>query len=409
MPEFRNKYFLEILELMKSIEEKNKKRVIHMSSRLFELAKIFHDQYDNAKNESGPPFHFNVELSRSCSNFEYAYDYQEWENRLKLIHVFTCPYPIHEKIIWTSFDNEKYYRNANDRNLIKLTRKWLDDLLTGGSFYKKNKLFFSQKLEAIYFVINICNSNSIIKTFFYAKCKSRHIPNIISDRISDIFAHKFEICFNHSMVMDFLDIIARTDIKQIYNHRDFCHLDDICDFVLSKIVVYEKRKDPFSFKGRTLRSVIRLMNEWHISLINEVGENNDFENINIPSFLRHLYYQICKWEGMGIETYKHKTDGCIWTVYELRNSLSLYHEGKTMKNCVASYVRRCTIGGCSIFNVSCEYKKDHIIESVATLEVNTLTKTLVQAKGKYNAKVTDETMNLITQWAKANKITIDLK
>jgi hypothetical protein len=47
------------------------------------------------------------------------------------------------------------------------------------------------------------------------------------------------------------------------------------------------------------------------------------------------------------------------------------------------------------------------MESAATLEVNPVTKKLVQAKTKYNARVTDMAMNVITRWAKANGITVD--
>jgi hypothetical protein len=329
-----------------------------------------------------------------------------------LIHVFTCPCPIPEKIIWTSLDNERNYRDNHYRDIIKLTRKWLDDLLSGGSFYKKNKIFFTRKLEAIYFILRMNSRNSIINTFFYAKCKSRHMPNIISDRISEIFVHKFERYFNHSMVTDFLDLIARTDIKRLYNYNDFHYLDDICDFVFSKIVNNKETGEQgtaFSFKGRTLKSVIRLMNEWHLNLLNEIEGVENLENLDIPSFLRSSNFQIYKWDGLSLADYQCKTNNYTWVVSELRNSLSLYREGQKMRHCVVSYAQRCASGECSIFNISCKHKENNTIESMATLEINTSTKTLVQARGKFNHTVTDETMSIITQWTKENGIVIDLR
>jgi hypothetical protein len=213
------------------------------------------------------------------------------------------------------------------------------------------------------------------------------------------------------MVMDFLDLIAKADIKILYNRGDCYYLDDICDFVLSKIEDSEKAEEQsaaFSFKGRTLKSVIRLMNEWHMSLINEIEEVDNLENINIPSFLRSSNFKIYKWEGLGLADYQYETNNHTWIVSELRNSLSLYMEGQKMRHCVVSYAQRCSTGECSIFNASCKNKETHTTESVATLEVNTITKTLVQARGKYNYRVTDETMEIITLWTKANGITIDL-
>jgi hypothetical protein len=111
---------------------------------------------------------------------------------------------------------------------------------------------------------------------------------------------------------------------------------------------------------------------------------------------------------LGIEDYRYETNSCTWIISELRNSVSLYSKGQKMRYCVVSYAERCTAGECSIFNVSCKFKEKNTIESMATLEVNRITKTLVQARGKHNYKVTDETMDILTLWAKENGITVDL-
>jgi hypothetical protein len=148
--------------------------------------------------------------------------------------------------------------------MIKLARKWLEDLLNGGSFYYKNKNYFATKLEAIYFLVKMNKWDSIIKTFFYAKCKGRYMPNVIAEHLSNTFSCRFRECFYYDIVIDFLDLLTKTDIKQLYNRGDFSYLDNICDFVLSKIVNNENDKRPgasFSFKRRTLKSIIKLVNE----------------------------------------------------------------------------------------------------------------------------------------------------
>jgi hypothetical protein len=119
MQEFRNRYFLEILEFMKAIEGcTDKNQIMRMVSRIFELANIFHDTYSGTGCKNQYRFHFNIELSRSCSQYEYAYDYYEWEKRLRFIHTFSCPYPIPEKLIWISLDNENKCWDDTGRTMI---------------------------------------------------------------------------------------------------------------------------------------------------------------------------------------------------------------------------------------------------------------------------------------------------
>jgi hypothetical protein len=425
--EFKNRYFLEILELMKALVEVNgvrgnEKPARRMAARLFELAKIFRDTYTENPGQSEAALRFNIDLSRSYSRYAAAYDCDSWDEKLRLMSVFYYPYPIPEKLIWASLGNPggslRYAvypggRGAaesgrNGQDIITLIRKWLDSLLNGGPGPAKTKLF-STKVEAVYFLVYMRTADSIVRAYFYAKCKGRHIHNSIADHAAGVFARKFARHFNHPLVAGFLDLIARTGEKELYLRGNMRRLDDIGDFVLAKIAAdenAEQKEPPFSFKGRTLKSVIRLMNEWHISLLNDIDGAGYAGNPDIPFFPRDLHFRVCKWDGLGMRTCIYETTDCTWIVTELRNSMSLYLEGQWMKNCVVTYSDRCAAGECAIFTLSCKNKKSKEIEKMATLEVRAATKTLVQAKGKYNAPVTDDVRAIIMMWAKANSIAV---
>jgi hypothetical protein len=410
MREFRDRYALEILEYMKAVEDKNLGRARTTALRIFEAAKIFRDTRGNGTRTAGRKFRFDINRSCSYSRFYYAYDYKRWEKWLPFFTVFLYPYPIPEALIWTAFEDEGFHARENDYDkIINLAKKWTGDITSGCSFYERNKTFFT-RLEAHYFLsekIGYSNVSSLVRRYFLAKYKARKMNIFFSDMVSNIFASKFVKHFDHILVTEFLDLLARTTEKQLGE----APLDDICDFVLSKIERDDSRKEKtqaFSFSGRTLRSVMALMHQWHTDILGEFEATDIVNDAELPGFLKRTNYRHCKWYGMGIENYTHETDNCTWVISELRTSVSLFTEGQRMKNCVSYYTQRCVDGECAIFNVSCRDKKRAITESAATLEVHPATKRLIQAKAKCNAGVTDPAMNVITQWAKDSGITVDL-
>jgi hypothetical protein len=409
MREFRDRYALEILEYMKAVEDKNFGRAKITALRIFETARIFRDTRKKDSHASGRKLHFDINRSRSYSHFYYAYDYKRWKKRLPFFTVFIYPYPIPEPLIWAALEDNPSYTHADYVKIINLARKWTGDITSGCSFYERNKIFFTRS-EAHYFLsekTGYSNVLSLVTRYFLAKCKARKMNTFCSGMVSDIFTNKFAKYFDHILVTEFLDLLARTSEKQLNE----AHLDDICDFVLSKIDGDGSRKErtqTFSFSGRTLKSVMALMHQWHADILGEF-EATDFVNDGeIPDFLRRSNYRLCKWDGMGIENYTHETDSCTWIISELRTSVSLFVEGQRMKNCVSYYTQQCVDGECAIFNVSCHDKEKALTESAATIEVHPADRRIIQAKAKYNGSVTEKAMNVIAQWAKANGITADL-
>ena len=327
---------------------------------------------------------------------------------------FVYPYPLPETVLWTAL--EYPYVNLMDDiklknhycGIIQLARKWITDITSGESFYKRNKKYFT-KTEAHLFLsskIPYSGCVSVIKLFFYAKCRARALSHKLSLVIAEVFSVKFEKWYMNSLVENFLDLIARAPV--------YCYesamLGDLCDFVLAKIK--KGKKDAFSFSGRTISSVIRLVNEWHDSLRREeeAEQTQRAELTGMQGNARKNKKPIdtSKWKGLGIAQFRYETDGCLWMVTELKTAKELLNEGRKMHNCVSFYSHACASGNCSIFTVECVYSEGRDIEKTATLEVKLANRALVQAKGKCNTAITSRTKNVITRWAMANMISVKL-
>jgi hypothetical protein len=292
-------------------------------------------------------------------------------------------------------------------DIIALSKKWICDIVTGDSFYRKNKEYFTRS-EAHCFLntpIPYTGALSILELYFQAKGKARNIAVKRRRIIAKIFTIKFEKYFNHETVTGFLDLLGRSHDYQIEEGE----LGDICDFVLAKIVEQFKgnrKGTPFSFSGRTMTSIIGLANEWHAQIQREQAALDVLARAGQargPQNKLKTTALAVRGKGIDVPVFKYEANECIWTITQLLTAQDLLNEGRKMKSCVSTYTYRCSIGECAIFNVSCFYMDTRQTESKATLEVSK-DRSLVQAKGKCNIRVNSVVMNVITRWTQANRI-----
>ncbi|GHV88256.1 hypothetical protein AGMMS50267_06160 [Spirochaetia bacterium] len=325
---------------------------------------------------------------------------------------YIYPYPIPVPVLFTTLQNDYHIDKHGNReksfyyDIITLSKKWMRDIVSGDSFYRRNKEYFT-KSESHYFLntsLPFIDISSFLMLFFHAKCKARNMNTKFVGIISKVFTIKFEKCFNHTLVTGFLDLLSRS-----YDyHIDEGELGDICDFILPKI--RRPNKFPsFTFSGRTMTSIIALTNEWHADIQREQEAlgmliQREQEARGIPARAKKQEARgMLKWVGMNIPTFRFETDECTWKVTQLLTVQDLLNEGRKMKSCVSSYTYQCLHGECSIFNLSAFYNETQLIGSYATLEVSK-DRSLVQAKAKCNFKVIPKAMNVINRWAQANGI-----
>jgi hypothetical protein len=336
--------------------------------------------------------------------------FNEKRQYIDFVRRFIYPYKIPDAILFASL-SEEYYTDENGKKeelqyarIIRLSRKWVCDIISGQSFFRRNSDYFT-KAESHIFLNSeppYTGENTVLETYFYAKCAARKIGIKNCRIISKVFAEKFLNHFDHPAVTGFIDLLSR-DVS----HRiEYGELGDICDFVLAKVITMQNNSG-FTFSGRTLSSITTLANEWHAEIQQELkalaaidADGRWSGNIRRTEKLRNI-----TWRGLAIQDYKYKTDTFVWTVTQLRSVRQLLSEGLKMKNCVASYSAKCEKGLSHIFNVSCTLNDTAVSANSATLEVNA-GRTLIQAKGKCNKNVSRETMSVIKRWGAVNRITV---
>ena len=330
--------------------------------------------------------------------------FNERKQHLEFLKRFVYPYPLPDTLIWSTHVSQYSIDELGNKvksvnfGKIRLYKKWIVDIVSGQSFYKQNREFFT-KAEAHYFLcsnVPYVDCYSVITLYFYSKCRARSMNHKLSMMAAEVFSLKFFNCFRHSLVEGFLDMIART---QDYRF-DSGMLGDICDFVLDKIG--EKRRNSFSFSGRNIFSVIGLSNEWHEC------QRREANAARRQTLMNGKPIDTSHWKGLGISQFKYETEKRLWTVTELRTANDLVNEGRKMRNCVSSYAYNCASGKCSIFSVECFYQANCLIEKAATLEVTIINRTLVQAKGKCNTALSSKVKNVITRWAAFHNIKVQV-
>jgi hypothetical protein len=122
--------------------------------------------------------------------------------------------------------------------------------------------------------------------------------------VSGVFADKFSKDFSHPLVIQFLDLIGRTGTYCF----DSEGLGDICDFIIAKIHEDRKAKEGdklFTLSGRTIFSVIALVNEWHAELQRVQEVRDALNDARLERRRGHAgdtgkQPDISRWKGLGI-------------------------------------------------------------------------------------------------------------
>jgi hypothetical protein len=145
----------------------------------------------------------------------------------------------------------------------------------------------------------------------------------------------------------------------------------------------------FSMKGRTVQSMLRLMQEWHRSL--GVGSAS-FSWTQSP-------FQPLLFEEQS------RDDSEVprrWQMMELTNSAQLRSEGAALHHCVASYANRCYRGTSSIWSL--RFWQAEKIHHVLTVEVDPKNRAVIQARGRANRSASGKSLRLLQDWAIREKL-----
>jgi hypothetical protein len=159
------------------------------------------------------------------------------------------------------------------------------------------------------------------------------------------------------------------------------------------MIEFGSSQPAFSVKGRTVQSMLRLMQEWHRSL---------------GAASASLSWARSPFEPLLFE--EPSRDGPEpprrWQMMELMNSAQLRREGAALHHCVASYADRCCRGNSSIWSL--RFWQAERINHVLTVEVDPRRRAVIQARGRANRAASGRPLRLLQEWAIRERLRMTL-
>jgi len=142
----------------------------------------------------------------------------------------------------------------------------------------------------------------------------------------------------------------------------------------------------FSIKGRTVRSMLRQMQEWHRSL-------GGAYTAGTFSWARSPFKPWLIEESKRDEEEVPKR----WHMVELTNSAELRQEGVALQHCVSRYAHLCYRGNSSIWSL--RLWRSEKSRPVLTVEIDLRKRAVVQARGMANRSASGKPRRLLNEWA----------
>jgi len=311
--------------------------------------------------------------------FEYVPKSYNLDKQLHglISHMFV-QYPVPAFLYQSCLKHEHY--PFKDR--LEVFRQWFVTLAQGGSFSKLVKGTLTSR-EACMF-LTAPTANHIHENVWWAKMKVAGLPETLIDKLIErIFSH-FILDDPDGRMAEVIQFYAR-----FHSEMNKMTFSEITDFIAWKI----RNDRSFHMQGRTITSVIKLTNQWHVQM--------QKAKLGI-----HV-----EWKGLQIPDWEFEAKNLIWTVTELRNNRDLINEGRKQKHCVYSYVHWCTSGRSAIFSMRAFRKivsgytdAGYLIwdrsqeQTRVTIEVNSQN-AIVQVRGRLNRLATDEERGILRMWA----------
>jgi len=155
------------------------------------------------------------------------------------------------------------------------------------------------------------------------------------------------------------------------------------------IVLRDPPQPSFSMKGRTVPSMLRLMQDWHRRL----GLANG-----------GLTWAPSPLQPMLIEEPSHDPSAppSVWQLMELTNGAQLRTEGTALHHCVASYSDRCLRGASRIWSL--RVRRGEKTRHVLTIEVDMKRRAVVQARGWGNRVASGKSLRLLQDWTARERL-----
>ncbi len=170
------------------------------------------------------------------------------------------------------------------------------------------------------------------------------------------------------------------------------YADKVCEVIDYIAYAYEQNTD-FSMKGRTWNALWRQTQAWHEELNRErkLGGRYVWESSGIGERL------ITKGSGTKTKTFQ---------LIELSSSKALAMEGRKMHHCVSTYAYVCYKRRSAVFSLRMYDQAVPEETTLATIEVDLKQRRVVQAKARFNARISRQAQQIMEKWAFEEGLTL---
>lgn len=231
---------------------------------------------------------------------------------------------------------------------------------------------------------------------------------ILRDYVNGVFDHK-----EFSLYSNLCELFGLDNAREISKAKVLRYCDRYTDMFLEKLVKDSGNKTIAKNKLLRLARTIGIgicedimrMNEMLVEMGEEAAEVNfagmtpdEIKNIHdnlstTISFINNRGYEE-QFRKRIPEMTKYEYTNGNYKIIAPKEIMDLNKEGHHMHHCVASYCQSVADGTCYIFFV-----RDMEDNRVATVEVRTENKNVVQVKAKYNKKPEDKVLDFVNEWA----------
>lgn len=267
-------------------------------------------------------------------------------------------------------------------------QEWFIDIGGGQNIRKSSGIPVALTKMMAHHFLQAPNECTIVQAFRWGQVKGiggseRLARAIMASRVGRQFGHDE---FWQTVIQFFVNNDGMLDMNQIAPIIDYIQNQKFEEGRIFGAGGYQyvpPVQPNFSMKGRTVQALIAQTEAWH-KLLTKVKDHKK-----------------TVWESCGINGYE-KIEGegssCrVFNITELTNTKQLKEEGNAMHHCVYSYAGSCACGRTAIYSMTMTNSSGS--ERMLTIEVIPQTRTIIQARKKYNAACSALDSRIMHGWA----------
>jgi hypothetical protein len=161
---------------------------------------------------------------------------------------------------------------------------------------------------------------------------------------------------------------------------ELMHVTQVMDYLRRRVLEEGRFID---IKHIKIEKLLKDISDWH-------------EELATISEINYEKKRNRKLANSGIEDFNILFDEQKYFIVQLKNSMELAHEGRTLRHCVSSYKNDCIKGLSYIFSFG---KIDEFQKKTALLTCEVQENSIIQVRGLYNRSPTDYEKEIIRIWA----------